>query len=177
MSLKKWLPLLLISSLVIALDQIAKWWVVQNLVIGQIMPILEMFQPYLQITRITNTGFAFGMASGGSNIILVLSSIVTLVLLWMYIQSKKTDTLQHIALAMVIGGAIGNIIDRIRLGHVVDFVHVTIPGFISNVSNFADHFVVIGVGLLLLDSFLQERNQAKNETVKNEDTGGLPARD
>jgi len=175
--MQKWLSLPLIAGGVITLDQITKLWVVNNLVLYDPVPLLEALQPYLQITRTTNTGFAFGMGSGGSTIILILSSCVTMVLLWMYAQSKKSDILQQIALSMLIGGALGNIIDRIRLGHVVDFVHITIPGLISNVSNFADHFVVIGVGLLLLDGFLQESRKPKEENTKNEDSEILPAGD
>lgn len=164
MSLKKWLPVIVITGFVILLDQIAKWWIVSNLSIGETVPLLEGLQPYLQITRTTNTGFAFGLASGGNLIILVLSSLITVGLLWMVYQLNETQRLQLVALAMIIGGASGNIIDRIRFSHVVDFVHIYIPDLISNVSNFADHFVVIGVGLLLIDSFLQEQGQKKNDS-------------
>lgn len=164
MSLKKWSPLLVIATLVILLDQLTKLWIVNNIVVGQTVPILPGLQPYLQITRTTNTGFAFGIGEGGSSIILILSSIITLVLLWMYYSSDEADRLQHIAFAMIIGGAIGNIIDRIRLNHVVDFVHITIPNIISNVSNFADHFVVLGVIILLIDNLLHEREKTVVET-------------
>lgn len=164
MSLKKWSPLLVIASLVILLDQLTKLWIIDNVVVGQTIPILPSLQPYLQITRTTNTGFAFGIGEGGSSIILILSSIITLVLLWMYNNLSEADRLQHIAFAMLIGGALGNIIDRIRLNHVVDFVHITIPNIISNVSNFADHFVVLGVIILLIDSLLHEQEQPFVET-------------
>ncbi len=163
MSLKKYLPLLIIAPLAILIDQLAKVWIINNVMLGQTIPILEGLQPYLQITRTTNTGFAFGLASDGNMIILILAVIITIALLWMYVSSKPTEGLQRIAFALVIGGAIGNIIDRIRLDHVVDFVHVTIPGLLSNVSNFADHFVVIGVIVLFIDSFL-------NEAVEESDT-------
>lgn len=169
MSIKKWIPVALIAIIAIVIDQIAKLWVVDNVLVNQTIPILESIQPYLQITRTTNTGFAFGLATGGSTIILVLSSVVTVVLLWMVSQTEEAERLQLIAFALVIGGAVGNIIDRIRLGHVVDFVHVHIPGIISNVSNFADHFVVIGVGLLILDGFLQERRNSSQEELDSVD--------
>lgn len=169
MSIKKWMPVALIAIIIILIDQIAKLWVVNNVVVGQTIPILESLQPYLQITRTTNTGFAFGLATGGSTIILILSSVVTLVLLWMVSQTEEAERLQLIAFSLVIGGAVGNIIDRIRLGHVVDFVHVYIPGLISNVSNFADHFVVIGVGLLLLDGFLQEHRKSEDTDASSQD--------
>ena len=165
MSFKKWLPVALIVFTVIFIDQLAKWWIVNNMLIHETIPIIEAWQPYLQITRTTNTGFAFGLATGGSIFILILSSIITVGLLWMVAQTDESERLQIVGFAIIIGGALGNIIDRVRLNHVVDFVHITIPDVISNVSNFADHAVVIGVGLLLLDSLLQERrNPQKHET-------------
>ncbi|GAB5490694.1 MAG: signal peptidase II [Phototrophicaceae bacterium] len=160
MSLKKWLPLIVIASLVILLDQVTKLWIINNVLVGQTIPLLE---PILKITRTTNTGFAFGLASGGSFAILILSSFVTILILWMYYKSSDNERLQRIAFAMIIGGAIGNIIDRIRLGHVVDFVHIDIPNLISNVSNFADHFVVLGVIVLLIDSFINPPEKEEDD--------------
>lgn len=157
MSLKKFLPLFIITPLILALDQFSKLWVVNNLELGETLVIDPALQPFLQITRTTNTGIAFGIGAGGGQIFLVLSIIVTIVLVVMYLQSESAARLQQIALSIVIAGALGNIIDRARLGHVIDFVHVEIPNAISNVSNFADHAVVIGVIVLLIDGFLSER--------------------
>ena len=173
--MRKYYPVLIIALLVIALDQVAKWWVVNNMLLHDPMPIVEAWQPYLQLTRTTNTGFAFGLATGGSAIILVLSSLVTIVLLGIIVQTDESERLQIIAFSIIIGGALGNIIDRIRLGHVVDFVHVYIPGVISNVSNFADHAVVIGVGILILDTFLQERRKAQNPETEVTGDNIVPA--
>lgn len=167
MSLSKWIPLLIIVPIAIAVDQVAKIWVINNVYLYESLRIAEFVEPYLQITRTTNTGFAFGLASGGNLIILNLSVVITAALVWMYYQTHMNERLQRIALALVIGGAIGNIIDRIRLGHVVDFVHVQIPDLINNVSNFADHFVVIGVIILIIDSFFG--NHDEQETVNQLD--------
>ena len=175
--MRKWFLLIFVSGLAIVIDQIAKLWVVNNLALGETVAILEALQPYLQFTHTSNTGFAFGLASGGSTVILILSSAITLVLIWMFSQSDESERLQQVALAIVIGGAIGNIIDRIRIGHVIDFFHITIPGLISNVSNFADHFVVFGVGLLLLDSFLHEQRQAKDKTTTPDEENIIVALD
>lgn len=169
MSLKKWLPLLIVSPLVIAIDQVAKLWVVNTLILGETYPLIPVLAPYLQITRATNTGIAFGIGEGAGLIFTILPVIILAVLLWMYAKSQAQEWLQHIALAMVVGGAIGNIIDRLRLDHVIDFVHIYIPDLISNVSNFADHFIVIGVILLLLESFLQERSKSKDEAQTQTD--------
>ncbi|MGJ3240401.1 MAG: signal peptidase II [Anaerolineae bacterium] len=154
MALNKWLLALALVILTVSIDQLAKLWILDNVAYLETRPIIASWQPYLQITRTINTGIAFGLAIGGNTVVLILSVVITLGLLWMLKSAQAPERLQQIALALVIGGAVGNIIDRVRLGHVVDFVHITIPGIISNVSNFADHFVVIGVGLLLLDSFI-----------------------
>lgn len=166
MTLRKWLPLILIVCLAIAIDQISKNWVIANMVIGETIAPLPALQPFFQFTRSTNTGIAFGIGSGGSEIFLVLSSIITCALVYFYAQSRPDAHLQHIALSMVIGGAIGNVIDRIQHGHVVDFIHYVIPGLISNVSNLADHLIVIGVFLLIVETFLEDRRQARQPTTE-----------
>jgi signal peptidase II len=157
--MQKWLRFFLVAASVFAIDQLAKAWVVSSMAVGETIKIIPPLVPYFQLTRVTNTGIAFGMFTGGNLVLLVLTSIVVVVLLLIYRSLPPHLRLQQIAFAMIIGWALGNIADRIRFGHVVDFVHVIIPNLISNVSNFADHFVVIGVLLILLDTFLQERRE------------------
>ena len=161
--MRKWLHLVLVASIVFAIDQLAKAWVVSTMAVGETIEVIPSLVPYFQLTRVTNTGIAFGILTGSNLVLLVLTSIVVVVLLFIYRNLPPQLRLQQIAFAMIIGGALGNIADRIRFGHVVDFVHVIIPNLISNVSNFADHFVVIGVLLILLDTFLQERRE--NEKI------------
>jgi signal peptidase II len=156
-SIKKWLLLLLTSGLVIVIDQISKVWIVSSFEVGAGFPLLA---PVLYITRSTNTGVAFGLGEGGNQFFLVLVLVLIAGLFWMYYQSKANAFLQHIALALIIGGALGNLIDRIQHGYVVDFFHIVLPGIVSNVSNFADHAIVIGVPLMLLDGILDERREA-----------------
>jgi signal peptidase II len=158
-TVRKWFLLVLVISIVFVIDQLAKAWVVSSMAVGETIEIIPPLAPYFQLTRVTNTGIAFGMFTGGNLVLLVLTSIVVVVLLLIYRSLPPHLRLQQIAFAMIIGGALGNIADRIRFGHVVDFVHVIIPNLISNVSNFADHFVVIGVLLILLDTLLQERRE------------------
>ena len=165
--MRKWLLLVFVAALVLALDQIAKALVIANMQNGQTIEVIPALAPYFQFTRVPNTGIAFGMLTGGNFILLVLTSIVVVVLFFVYSKLPTQATVQHVAFAMIIGGAIGNIIDRIRFGHVVDFVHITIPNLISNVSNFADHFVVLGVIIILVDSFLEERRE-KHKTAETE---------
>lgn len=161
MFLKKWLPLFLVASFILALDQLSKAWVISNFAMGGTFPLLP---PFLQITRSMNTGIAFGIGEGGSMIFLLLSLIIILILLGLYARSNPQAFLQHFGYSFVIGGALGNAIDRLQHGHVVDFVHISIPSLVSNVSNFADHAIVIGVLLLILDGFLQERREKSKIT-------------
>ena len=168
--MRKWLLLAAVASVVLMLDQIAKALVIANMQDGQTIEVIPAFAPYFQFTRVPNTGIAFGMLTGGNFFLLVLTSIIVVVLLYVYRKLSEQATIQHIAFAMIIGGALGNIIDRIRFGHVVDFVHITIPNIISNVSNFADHFVVLGVIIILVDSFLDERR----EKPKNIEAESMP---
>lgn len=170
--IQKWLPLFIVTGFVLALDQISKAWVVANLEVYESAIPIPALYPYFQVTRTTNTGFAFGMGEGASTIIMVVSIIISAVLLYYYARSKSEAVLQHVALAMVMGGAIGNVIDRIQHGSVVDFFHIYIPNLISNVSNFADHAVVFGVIILIIDSYLEERREKRKvedaETVEGE---------
>ena len=73
-----------------------------------------------------------------------------------------------LATGIVVGGAIGNVIDRLQHGHVIDFIHYQIPGFVSNVSNLADHAIVGGVLLIIGESFWRERKLNANRSAEVE---------
>jgi signal peptidase II len=159
--LRKWSPLVILTGLILLIDQLTKAWVIENMVMRETRPLVDWLLPYVQLTRSYNTGIAFGLGSGGSGVFLVLSMLIIAGLLVFYWMSPPRADVQHIALGLVIGGALGNVIDRIQHGHVVDFVHIVIPELVSNVSNIADHMIVIGVIVLVIDSFLEERRAAE----------------
>lgn len=175
----KWLILMGIAITVFLIDQLAKLWVVTQMVIGQTIEIIPPLAPYFQLTRSMNTGIAFGLFTGGNSFLLIVTSAVVFVLLYIYRTLPDNARLQQVGYAIIIGAALGNILDRIRYGHVVDFVHITIPNLISNVSNFADHFVIVGVIVILLDSFINAPNEKQKsaedkiqtlEPASNDDT-------
>ncbi|GAB1421214.1 lipoprotein signal peptidase LspA [Anaerolineales bacterium] len=153
----KWGILIVAGLIVIIIDQLAKYWVIENLILGESRP-LGPLSPFLQITRSYNTGAAFGLLSSNGNIHLIFSSIIVVGLLIYFGRQKKTHYAHAIGIGMILGGALGNIIDRIRLDHVVDFFHVSIPNLISNISNFADHAIIIGVLILLISTWREERH-------------------
>jgi signal peptidase II len=156
---RKWLPLILFSLIVIVLDRLAKNWIIEHVPLGETLLLFPSLHPYLQITHTTNSGIAFGIGIGGNNLALLLSIIIVIGLLIYYTRIPQQTLIQPVGLGLVIGGALGNVTDRVLYGAVVDFVHVVIPGLVSNVSNFADHAIVIGVGCMLLDAWLQDRHE------------------
>jgi signal peptidase II len=153
----KWLTFLLIVAFILLLDQVSKAWVLQNIEAGQTLLLIPQLHPYFQLTYSQNTGAAFGIFPAAGGVLLVVAILVSCVVVWFFIQSEARAHLQHTGMALVVGGAMGNVIDRLQHGFVVDFVHLSLPGVISNVSNFADHAIVLGVLALLLDSWKRDR--------------------
>jgi len=159
----KWSPFAIIVTFILILDQVSKAWVLENMFVGETLRPIPALVPYFQITRSNNTGAAFGIFQGSGEILMILAIIITLVLIYFYAKAPQDARLQHIAFSLVIGGAVGNVIDRLQHGFVVDFVHLTLPNVISNVSNFADHAIVLGVVILLIESILSERAEKRQQ--------------
>jgi signal peptidase II len=143
----------LAAVIVLLIDRLSKDWIVQNMQLGETIPLLS---PILSITRSFNTGAAFGIGGEIGNVFLVLAVLISGVLVYYVASSDENARLEQFAYGLIFGGAMGNVIDRIQQGQVVDFVHIVIPGLISNVSNFADHAIVLGVIVLLVDTFRRD---------------------
>lgn len=169
----RWMFLAVVSGLVFVVDQVSKWAVVQNLEMFESVQPIPAISPVFEIIRSYNTGAAFGLFSGAAaagNFFLVIAIVVSAVLIYSYPRIEDGQWMARLATGLVIGGALGNAVDRITYGHVVDFIHYQIPGVVSNVSNVADHAIVLGVGLMILSSWRNEpRRQAQPEnSPKNE---------
>ena len=149
---RNWLYLLLIIGAVLTIDQISKRLVVDNLLLYESHQPIPALSPYFQITRIENSGASFGFLPQAGDLFLIIAVVVTIVLLRYYPSLPDGARLMRVAMGLVAGGAIGNALDRLQYGMVVDFIHYQIPGLISNVSNLADHAIVLGVGLVLIDT-------------------------
>lgn len=156
--LTKWRIFAVVFVAVLLLDQVAKAWVISTLDLYESVPLIP---PVLYMTRTENTGIAFGIGGGASPIFLLLAIGIMLVVLYFYWSLAEDVYIQHLALSLVVGGGVGNILDRLQHGVVIDFFHIIIPGVLSNVSNFADHALVIGVIILLIDSIRAERQTPK----------------
>ncbi len=144
-----------LAALTLALDQATKWlvlfWVMDP---PRIIPVL----PFLDLVIVWNRGVSFGMFGGGAVppwAFVVLSGVISAgLLVWL----RRAESLwTQIAIGLVIGGAIGNVIDRILFGAVFDFIDFHVGGWHWPAFNLADSAITMGVVLLLVESLLPER--------------------
>ncbi len=132
----------LTALLVVAADQLSKLWIRSNLASGESLPETGLFR----LTRIHNTGAAFGIFQGQSLplTIVAIVGIIVILLFALYFSRRflfLDNRLSKLALGLVLGGTIGNLIDRLRLGYITDFIDIGIwPAF-----NLADSSIVVGV--------------------------------
>jgi len=146
----KWLW---ISAVTLVLDQASKLAVDGNMQLFESIPLL----PYFNLTYVHNTGAAFSFLAqaGGwqrwlfAGLAVVMSGIIAV---WLH-RLQKHETLMAVALSLVLGGAIGNLIDRVAYGYVIDFLDVYYQNWHWPAFNIADSAICVGVGLMLLESF------------------------
>ena len=148
----RWLLLILI---VVMLDQFSKGWVVENLYLYQRISIL----PFFDITLLHNTGAAFSFfafESGNQRLPLIfISFLVSLFLIVLLIRDAEISQFsQNFSIALIAGGAIGNLIDRVLEGYVVDFFLFYYQSFYFPAFNVADSAITVGVVIFLLDNFM-----------------------
>ncbi len=151
----KWLAL---SVAVVAVDQYSKYLIMQNFMEFDRLVLL----PVLEFMRLHNEGAAFSFLANAGGwqrwmFIGIGLAVGSGILVWLLRLPAKGRGLLAAGLALVLGGAIGNVIDRILWGHVVDFIRVHYQDWYFPAFNAADSSISIGVGLLLLDSFLDWR--------------------
>lgn len=136
---------LLWAAPLLLLDQGSKAWALAALADGGTRPLLP---PFAQFTLVENRGITFGLLPGWGSLFTLLALAVAL-WLWRH-YPRLSGRPARLGAALVLGGALGNALDRLRHGFVVDFVHLEWPGLAANVSNFADHALVLGALLLAL---------------------------
>ena len=177
-NLKKYLPdylyLLVIAGIIIALDQWTKSLVRINLAFTERWVPWDWLAPYARIVHWKNTGAAFGMFQNLSTVFTILPFIVVGLILFYFPQIPRQDWPLRLALSMQCGGAIGNLIDRLRIGHVTDFVSVgNFPVF-----NVADASISTGVAVLIIGMWIQEKRLKATQTESDldiEEIGSTPS--
>nr|WP_294504894.1 signal peptidase II [uncultured Rhodopila sp.] len=167
MTRRSYVPLGLIAGLIVlAADQASKWWVLNGLDLPQLRQVVLL--PVLSLTMVWNTGVTFGLLNGLGSWGHVLLAGVSLAVVgalgvWLW---RAENPVVATAIGAIAGGAIGNVIDRLRFGAVVDFIHAHVAtpwGDLSwYVFNVADAAIVCGVAVLIIESQFLRRRQEKS---------------
>ena len=153
--------LIAVIAAVIGLDQLTKWLTVVNLAEYESFP---LWQDVLHFTYVKNTGMAFGMLKDHRWVFMVFSTIAIVALIIYLFRFRPESRWMQVSMAMIIGGGIGNMIDRVFLGYVVDFIDVTLINFA--VFNVADSFVCVGAGIMILCLVLDLIKEIKLEKAQ-----------
>lgn len=150
----------LVAVIIVALDQWTKWLVVNNMELGERIPLLD---PTFALLSHRNRGAAWGMLEGQIWLFSIVTVIVIAGILYYFHKEAKGKPLFQLSLMIILGGAIGNFIDRLYLGEVVDFIDVLIPiiNYDFPIFNIADAALTIGVVMVMIVLFLEEKSEKK----------------
>jgi signal peptidase II len=147
---------IVIAFLIVILDLITKQWIFNHLDFGSALVIT----PFLNIVHFQNTGAAFSFlseASGWQRYFFIVVSLVAIFIIIRLMHQRLKQPLSCLALAFILGGAIGNLCDRSFYGFVIDFIYVHYEAYYWPAFNVADSFISIGVALILYDAFKNKK--------------------
>ena len=158
------LPILVLG---VALDQITKFLVVRALPLGDQVPVIQGF---FNLVHIRNPGAAFGLLSNMSTefawvFFIVTTCLVLGVVAFLGWRLPEDQTLATVGYSLILTGALGNLVDRVRLGEVIDFLDFHVSGYHWPAFNVADSLVCLGAGLLVWVIFKEERSQDVSHSV------------
>ncbi len=157
---------LVLSASVVLADQLSKSYIARHFGEFEFITVL----PILEITRMHNVGAAFSFLASASGwqrwVFIGLAGVVSLgIIVWLLRLRRGAHSLLACGLALVLGGALGNVIDRIRLGHVIDFIHFHWDRAYFPAFNVADSAITVGAACLLLDALLEGRRKTDANTI------------
>jgi len=163
-----WIAVIILSA---AADQVTKLIIVNSYELGQTRPIID---GVLNFHYIQNKGAAWGILSDNRWVFITITAILLLILPYLLYKFRKVHVMFSLSLSLIIGGAIGNMIDRVFLGYVVDFIETAFINF--PVFNVADSFVTVGavmmfIYLIFIDKKLFASEKNKSGDIKNDDKG------
>lgn len=151
----------IIAGLVIIIDQISKWIVDSKMEIYETIPVLGNF---FSITSHRNKGAAWGILQGQMTFFYIITFLVVIFILYYLHKYAKGHFLLGLSLSLILGGAIGNFIDRLFRQEVVDFLDVMIINYDFPIFNIADSALVIGVGIMLVLTLFEEKLMNKKRS-------------
>jgi signal peptidase II len=158
--LQDYIFLFLVAGFIVILDQLSKAWIRQNLSIGEIYRPDLWITSYARILFWKNTGAAFGIFQNFGLVFTVLSFVVSAVIIGYFPQISRKDWIIRLAMALLLAGAVGNLLDRLTVGYVTDFISVgNFPVF-----NFADSSITVGVVVLFVGMWIEEHRKDPDRT-------------
>jgi len=152
--------------LVVLVDQVSKSWIVQGFQFHEIRVVIE---GVFELTHARNSGGVWGLGQGlpvaaRTAIFLALPSLITLAAIWYSLALPLHDRLRHFSIALVVGGAIGNLIDRLRLGQVIDFLVFHWKDHYWPAFNLADSAICVGIAILMIRTIFEgETDEDRHE--------------
>lgn len=152
-----WLLFLGVAALVFLIDQASKWAVLTYLSLGEAWNPVALLRPFVSVTHVTNTGVAFGLFQDQGTFFAIVALLVVIGIVVFYRYLPPDQLWLRVSLGLQLGGALGNLLDRVRLGSVVDFIDFKIwPVF-----NLADTAIVLGVAILAFYLLFGEREEGE----------------
>jgi len=163
---RKYWVLLVFCIGILSLDQWTKSMVVQKLLLYQR---LEVIRGFFDLTHVRNTGGAFGIFGGekgglGSILFVVVSLIAIGAIVFLFLKIKENEKTLALSFSLILSGAVGNLIDRLRYGEVVDFLDFHLSTYHWPAFNVADSAICIGIGLMALELLKGDRKKLKNSS-------------
>ncbi len=153
----RWVLFVGVAALVFVIDQASKYLVLRNLSLGEAWNPVALLRPFFTLTHVTNTGAAFGLFQDHGTLFAIVAILVVLGIVIFYRYLPANRILLRVSLGLQLGGALGNLLDRVRLGSVVDFIDFKIwPVF-----NLADTAIVVGVAILAFYLLFSEQEEAE----------------
>jgi signal peptidase II len=157
-TLPQWVSLVAVAMAALGADQLTKSIVTSRLDLNDEVHVVGPFS----IHHVTNSGIAFGLFASATSIVILLTGLAVAWMLYFFARSGSRHPVLPVALGLVIGGSVSNLLDRVRLGHVTDFLDFRYwPAF-----NLADTFIVLGVAALLLALVASDRNAGRPQRVR-----------
>jgi signal peptidase II len=160
---RKYWVLLIICGWIIAMDQWTKYVVQQRLALYQRV---EVIQGFFDLIHVRNPGGAFGIFGGGKgglgSLLFVVVSLVAIgSILFLFVKTREDEKTLSLSFSLVLSGALGNLVDRLRFGEVVDFLDFYLHSYHWPAFNVADSAICIGIGLMAFDLFIRDRKKLK----------------
>ena len=158
--------ILAVSAVLVIIDQVIKYFIVQNLAPDGAVSVIDHL---FALVYVENRGVAFGLFQNHVWIFALITFVLIGVMIWLIVKKKLTGKLFYVSCMLIIGGGIGNLIDRLFRGFVVDYLSLS---FFPPVCNFADYCVTIGAVLLVIVIMMQSRRKETAETDTNSTVSG-----